>query len=236
MVAELVATMRSDLSTFGPLPDILGAGMGRIPGTAFFPGGDGLVHPRTSARIPDILVIGHDFGTLAYLDACIVAGEERLSQPTWRGILSRLDAAEIDPQSCLFTNAFVGYRKTGGNTDDFPARADGEYECRCRAFLARQIDLLRPKAIIALGKHVPSFLAALSADLPWSTTRTFAQIDRVGPLVCRARFGDHRASVCALVHPSFAHLNVGRRRCRDRNGAELVGVEAELAMLRDVTA
>ncbi len=235
-VADLVTTMRTAYSAFGPFPDGLSAGSGRIVGTAFFPGGDGLIYPRSSDLFPDILIVGHDFGTLGYLGACIAAGEERVTQPTWRGLLARLAAAKIEPQRCLFTNAFLGYRISGGNTDVFPARSDRDYIGRCRDFLGRQIDLVRPRAVVTLGKHVPSFLSALSPDLPWSSARNFAQIDRVGPIVANANFDGRRASVCALVHPSYGHLNVVRRRYRGRNAVEHIGVEAEVAMLRDVTA
>lgn len=232
-VASLIASMRDALAEFGTLPESLSAGSGRIPGTAFFPGGDGLVRPRVNEDRPDVLIVGHDFGTLTYFGSCIVAGEDRTTQATWRGILARLAAASVDPQRCLFSNAFVGYRKAGGNTDDFPARMDREYLRRCRAFMERQIDALRPRAIVALGKHVPWFLAGISRDLPWISAREFAEIDRLGPFVSGASFGEHHANVCVLVHPSFGLLNVGRRRYVDARGEAHAGVEAEVALLRD---
>ncbi|MDB5070074.1 MAG: hypothetical protein JWM87_1185 [Candidatus Eremiobacteraeota bacterium] len=233
-VEDFVATVRAKLIEFGSLPDSLAVGRGYIRGTAFFPGGDGLVRPRTAEGFPDVLIVGHDFGTLGYFDSCVVAGQERIAQPTWRGILSRLGAADIDPQRCFFTNAFVGFRISGRNTDAFPARSDREYVQRCRDFLAWQIQIVRPRAVVALGKHVPSFLAAISRDLPWAAARDFAQIDGAGPLVAGARFGGHHASVCALVHPSYGHLNVVRRRYRGSDGTEYSGVAAEIAMLLDV--
>ena len=227
--------MRADLAKFGSLPDSLDWGHGRIPGTGFFPGGDGLVRPRTGMAIPDVLIIGQDFGTLAYFNECIERGEELLSQPTWRGILSRLDDAKIDRQRCLFTNAFVGYRKTGRNDGAFPARTIDDYVDRCQTLIARQIGLLRPRAIVALGRYVPSFLSALSPDLPWGGAFTFKRIDERRPLA-RAMFGEHRATVCALVHPSRGRLNARNRRYVSRDGVEHHGIDAEVAMLRDVVA
>lgn len=227
--------MRSDLANFGSLPDSLDWGHARIPGTGFFPGGDGLVLPRAGMAIPDVLIIGHDFGTLAYFSECIEQGEERLSQPTWRGILSRLADAEIDRHRCLFTNAFVGYRKTGRNDGAFPARTIADYVDRCQTLIARQIALLRPRAIVALGRYVPGFLAALSPDLPWVGASTFKHVDERRP-VARAAFGEHHATVCALVRPSRGHLNARNRRYLSPNGVEHHGIDAEIAMLRDVVS
>jgi uracil-DNA glycosylase len=237
-INDIVRAMRCALEEFGILPESLTQGSGRIPGTAFFPGGDGLVLPRVNEEVPDVLVVGHDFGTLAYFGECIGRGEERLTQATWKGISSRLEDAKIDRQRCMFTNAFVGYRKTGRNADSFPARCDRDYVGRCRRLLALQIDLLQPRVIVALGKYLPSFLAPLSADLKkWSAAQEFAALDRVGALVVDATFSGHSANVGVLVHPSFGRLNVGRRRYVAIDGTEHVGSDAEVAILRDaVTA
>jgi hypothetical protein len=228
--------MRADLANFDSLPDSLDRGHGHIPGTGFFPGGDGLVLPRVGRMaMPDVLIVGHDFGTLEYFNECIKRGEELLSQPTWRGILSRLDDAEIGRHRCLFTNAFIGYRKTGRNDGAFPARAIDDYVDRCQGLIARQIALLRPRVIVALGRFVPHFLSGLSPDLPWAGALTFKRIDERRP-VARAMFGEHRAMVCTLVHPSRGHLNARNRRYISLDGVEHRGIDAEVAMLMDVVA
>ncbi|HVA38927.1 MAG TPA: uracil-DNA glycosylase family protein, partial [Candidatus Dormibacteraeota bacterium] len=234
VLEEIIGALRDALEAFGPYPAGLAGGPDRVAGTAFFPGGDGVIKPRPPDTIPEILVVGHDFGSLQYLAECVRRGEERLSQPTWRGLLSRVNAAGIDPMRCLFTNALMGFRSEGRNVGACPALRDREYLSRCQALLLRQIEIVRPRAIIALGTGVPAMLAAISADLaPWSRAATLAAIDRAGALVEGARFGEHRANVGVLTHPSYARLNAGRRRYRSREGIELRGEAAEVALLRD---
>jgi hypothetical protein len=231
---HIIRSMRTALQNFGLYPESLSAGSGSISGTAFFPGGDGVLYPRAGDIVPDILVVGHDFGSLSYFADCVRRREERMAQATWRGLLDRFVASGIDPQRGLFTNAFVGFRQLGGNVGSFPARFDRDYVERCRQLLLRQVELVRPMAIIALGTAVPSFLAPLSPQLrPWSKATTLPALDRAGALVRGARFGDSCANVCVLVHPSYARLNVGRRSYRDRSGTVSTGAEAEVSMLRE---
>lgn len=219
------------------MPDTLNSGSGRISGTAFFPGGDGVLKPRLSDTIPDIFVIGRDCGTLDYFGSCVRDGCERETQPTWRALLERLRAASVDPERCYFTNAFVGYRKTGRNTDQCAAHSERNYAARCRALLAFQIEILKPRSILVLGKDVPAVLSRLSPDLrAWSSTSGFRALDRSTPVVFDATFGQHRASACVLVHPSKAWLNVKHRRYTDCSGVAHIGVDAELAMIRDIVA
>ena len=229
------ASLRQRLDQFGPLPESLDEGTCRIASTAFFPGGDGFIKPRSLTAAPDIMVVGRDFGTLKYLLSRCKRGCERKTQATWKGILSRLDAAGIDPERCFFTNAFVGYRKAGTNVAVLRTHHDPDFIARCADFLRFQIDELRPCTIVTLGLAAPSVVARLSPELEaWKRGNTFAALDEIGPLVRSAAFGDHhRANVCALVHPSWARLNVGNRAFTDRSGMQQHGVDAEVALLRE---
>ena len=236
-VEDLITAVRAQLLDFGELPEGLSHVDRRIPGTAFFPGGDGVIKPRDIAALPDIMVVGRDFGTLEYLQDCLRMGEERPSQPTWRPLLSRIRAADIDPHRCYFTNAFVGFRRAGGNTDFCCDHDSDEFRERCRALLQFQVLQLRPRAIVALGKDVPSFLGTLSPDLGrWANCKRFPDMDAAGPLIRGASFGAYRSNVCVLVHPSKSWLNERARWYVDSSGYRHTGAAAEIAILRDAIA
>ena len=100
---------------------------------------------------------------------------------------------------------------------------------RCRAFLIRQIEIVRPSLLLVLGSHTPRLLAPLSPRLErWINATTFAHIDRDdGAVVCGARIAGVELSVVSLTHPSYRRMNV---RCRSFQG--LTGEAAELEMIR----
>lgn len=95
-----------------------------------------------------------------------------------------------------------------------------------------QLRLQRPGLLLTLGVYVPQVIAPLSPQLtPWASRRGSKQLDSVGPVQREATFPgveDFRTTVVALLHPSLRHASL-----RHRNYAGVVGVDAELAMLRD---
>ena len=102
---------------------------------------------------------------------------------------------------------------------------------RCRAFLIRQIEVVRPSLLLVLGSHTPRLLAPLCPLLGrWAKATTFADIDRDdGAVIHGARIAGVELSVVSLTHPSYRRLNV---RCRRFHG--LSGEAAELEMMRQV--
>ena len=210
---------------------------GAIPGTAFFPGGYGLWRLKSAGPLPPwphrgVMVLGHDFHSVAGYQTSVARGRESPTQPTWRVLLAVLREASIEPAACFFTNVYMGLRSGSATTGRFPGSADTGFVSRCQTFLLRQLAAQEPTAILTLGLPAMRFLAAvLPALSAWHRARTFAELDELGPVQqLAATPGVGTLRIGALVHPSFRHAVVRTRRYRG-----LRGHLAELQLIRDTT-
>lgn len=221
-----------------PYPEGVVPVPGRLPGTAFFPGGMGLWQQNPEDASPPmpvggVMVLGHDFYSEAGYRRFVARRGESTKGPTWRNLLALLDRVGVGPERCFFTNAYMGLRAGSQNTGRFPGARDPGFVERCRAFLAEQLRAQKPRLILTLGSHVPAVLAPLSEDLaPWLGSTSLKAIDETGcPLIPAARFpsAPHPSvAVAALVHPSIRWASVLRRRYKG-----LCGDAAEVAMLEE---
>ncbi|MEO5798536.1 MAG: hypothetical protein ABIS00_03745 [Gemmatimonadales bacterium] len=126
----------------------------------------------------------------------------------------------------------MGLRSGKETTGTFAGSKSPEFVERCRRFFLHQLEVQRPSLVLALGGHVPLFLAPLSAQLSeWAELDNFAARDKADiSLMADVQFGAsdrHRCVVASLIHPSFRPRNVGARRWKQYTGAE-----AELEMVR----
>jgi hypothetical protein len=132
-------------------------------GTAGFPDGAGLVwrtgDPMPQFPVGGMLLVGH------YTDSKKNHGERRgTGMPSpgeppegvkrmWRRFYKMVDHAGIDPREVFFTNTYVGLcddPKASGH--EFPGRRNPSFAAWCSAFVDEQIQLMRPRVVIALGK------------------------------------------------------------------------------------
>jgi len=207
---------------------------GRIAGTAFFPGGDGLWKEEglnDDLTIGGIMVVGHNFDNVSGFQQSLAQGSEPVTCPTWRNITSLLREANIELTRCFFTNVYVGLMQTTSNVGKFPGATSAAFRQQCVDFLQQQIALQQPSLILTLGAFVPPLLASLSPQLAsWQGIQRVGQLDaNQTALIKQAAFcaGSVHANVLALTHPAQRHLNVGRRHYLDFNGHA-----AELALLQ----
>lgn len=216
-----------------------------IPGLAFFPGGWGLFGAKRDAPLPPmptggIMVLGHDFHSRRGYDESMRLGGERLTLPTWRSLLSVLEASNIPPETCFFTNLYMGLRCGEKTTGVFPGASDVAFRRHCQDFFVRQLAVQRPRLVLTLGVQVPPVIAGLSGQLaPWGEARGIKHIDRVGALrtdVAFAGLDGFTTTVAALLHPSLRSASLRHRRYVEQSGVVRVGNEAELALLRDALA
>ncbi len=177
----------------------------QIAGTAFFPGGSGLWQPSGSNVLPPfpvgkVMVLGHDFHSEVGYRLSLAKRGENLQGPTWRNLLQLLYEADIGPEQCFFTNAYMGLRAGRNTTGRFPGAHDRRFVERCQSFLFEQIEVQQPRLILTLGNYVPSILATLSSDLDvWRKRQSLTQLDVLGiPLVASVRLGE----VLAGTQPS----------------------------------
>ena len=100
---ETVAGLREHLESIAPYPKGCVGFNGRLTfnGTAFFPGGDGLVkHRDAQPEFPfgGTLVLGSDFGDVAWFDRQFEderTWRDEATGATWRGMLNLIDLAGI---------------------------------------------------------------------------------------------------------------------------------------------
>jgi len=231
-MAELIARLKD---TIAPYPDGVVELVAPLRGTSFFPGGDGLWKEGGSPEFPQgkIMVLGHDWGTVDYLNSeC--KHNENLDGPTWRNLRKALlEPCGIALTDCFFTNVYMGARASGKMTGTFPGAKDENFVKWCLDFLDFQIATQRPRLILTLGINVPPLLARLSDDLAeWRSVKSFKDLDALnekGPLRKNISFPNHKvAAVAALTHPSLWYANVAGRVYDEKQGKM-----AEITLLKD---
>lgn len=236
MVDHPVELLWRELVSVAPYPSGVERVPERIRGTAFFPGGRGLWMPDPMLSPPEmpigkVMIVGQDFHSVRnYKESLALGCSTRTA--TWRNLLLLLKAAEIRPNDCFFTNAYMGLRSDDRSTGRFPGSKDAAFTERCCRFFLLQLKVVQPRLIIALGKRVPQFLLSVTRDLaPWRNCKTMTQIDAVGALQRNIMFlsvDGVVATVAVVTHPSILGVNLKRRRYKG-----LVGRRAEVALLSD---
>ena len=172
--------------------------VGRLKGRAFFPEGLGLQRPNRASGDqdrPDILVVGHYFGTRIYRDRIEKNhGGSEEHKPTWSNLNSLLGEALMD--RCFMTNWFIGFGRKqigqllkvhtcdAGCSPSIVKWSIRRYEEQCRNLLIDQIRVLRPQAILLLGKEAHTIAPAESKLRCWSniTSPFFQGVDAFGPV------------------------------------------------------
>jgi hypothetical protein len=178
------------------------------------------------------MVLGHDFHSETGYEKSRRDGAERLTLPTWSNLLKLLAAARIPPDTCFFTNVYMGLRAGSATTGMFPGAVDRGFVAHCQTFLCEQLRVQRPALVLTLGIHVPPLIGALSPELTsWTTRKGLKHLDASGPVRSGVTFTGVDGlctTVVALIHPSLRHASLPHRRYKQTQGAE-----AELRMVRD---
>jgi uracil-DNA glycosylase len=179
------------------------------------------------------MILGHNLDSEPSYRKSIARGSENLKGSTWRQLTDFLHRAFPEDHEvlsrCFFTNFFMGLIAQGSAVGEFPGVRDNAFVERCRRFLVRQVQIVRPSALLVLGGDIPRLIAPLSpALLPWSRAQSVSAIDaQNASLIANVEIAGVRMSVAVLAHPSFRHANAKRRRF-----AELTGDAAEIELVR----
>jgi len=153
--------------------------------------------------------------------------ENDLDCATWRNLRKLFAEANVKLTECFFSNVFMGLRKTDSPTGKFPGFKDGKFVSRNVEFLLFQIDIIKPKVIITLGKYSAELLSSLTDNLEcWKNNKALNQPD-IG-LKEGVKINGNIITCVALEHTSMRNSNVKRRRYK-----KFAGNEAEVRMLRD---
>jgi hypothetical protein len=132
----------------------------RLPGTAFFSAGAGLVR-RRGERLPEfpaggVMFVGHNLDAeepyrRRVLEERDHGDPDRPSMATWRNMYAMLRLGEVDRAEVFFTNYFVGLKAGKNPNGAFPGKDSPSFLAWCEAFLDEQIRVMRPRVVIALG-------------------------------------------------------------------------------------
>ncbi len=119
------------------------------------------------ALFPDapVMFVGHNFDSIRAFDKSFDNGGEAGGE-FWRRLLVVLRGASLPPQRCFFTNALMGL-KPGSATGSMPSVRG--YRDQCARFLKKQIEIVKPSAVVALGAKAEGFVSHL--DQPWMKSR-----------------------------------------------------------------
>jgi uracil-DNA glycosylase len=107
------------------------------------------------------MFVGHNFDSIRAFDKSFANGGEA-GWEFWRRLLEILAGASLKPERCFFTNVLMGL-KPGSATGSMPSVPG--YKNQCSQFLQKQIEIVRPLALVALGVNAERFVSRL--DLPW---------------------------------------------------------------------
>lgn len=227
-IQKLPGVFIKKLQELGEYPDKVKLVEKMLDITAFFPGGRGLWLEEDSTDFPSILVLGQDFSTVKAYEAMVAGNKADLDSPTWKNLIKLFEVAGVDLKECFFSNVFMGLRDTEKMTGKFPGVRDKDFVNRNLEFLLFQIETIKPKLIITLGRPASEMVAKLSRpDLDcWDKGKALSSPDN--GYKTKVSFNGHVCKCVALEHTSMRNSNVQRRVY-----GKYKGHEAEIEMLRD---
>lgn len=204
-ISEKMWKKYSEIKDFFPKLDSVKQIDEQVNGTAFFPGGAGIIDGTNNDV--DILVLGQDFGTVNYFNKLVSTGKLDTACLTWKNMLKLFECSGLEPSRCFFSNVFMGLRTSNKITDSFTS--DKQYISKSLEFLKEQIRIIRPKAIITLGNNpTKMIIKAMDGGLEsWDTSGKVTSI-RNNSL---ANFEDLSIYCVALLHPSMRYSNIDKR-------------------------
>jgi uracil-DNA glycosylase len=140
------------------------------------------------------MFVAHNYDSInAHARAKARRGE--VDSPFWRDRLIRyISMAGIDPADVFFTNVLMGC-KPGSAIGDMPVVPG--YEEQCVAFLRRQIEIVKPRVVIAFGAKARTRVRLV---LPQAGSVMHPSAREFNPLVTRTdRLREQAELLAALV-------------------------------------
>ena len=172
----------------------------------FFPLGSGILSDKSKideAEISDggIMVLGNDFGTVKYIDEQC---KQNLREPdSSKTILNLMDIG-LNLTTTFFTNFYLGLKddkRYKGVIMTSNKNVTSEYRKFCYEFLLTQINFIRPRLIICLGKPVCTALSHFHKNLFPEFKNRNAQYSEVNDLILGEK------AFLFIPHPSGKHYN-----------------------------
>jgi hypothetical protein len=165
VVSQLLQAMQETVKNYHSTVSRTGETLdGLIAGTACFPGGTGLWRGYANGgalpeRFPEkpVMFVAHNFDSDRGFELSVDRRGEA-GGPFWQRLLRVLSAARISPEECFFTNALMGLKpgKAEGTMPSVPG-----YKHECQLFLRKQLEIVQPRTVIALGMRAEKYVSNL---------------------------------------------------------------------------
>ncbi len=163
---ELLRVLDSTVTAYHPAVQQTGRTLAElVDGTSFFPGGSGLWRGQANGGplptfFPErpVMFIGHNFDSQRAFQRSLQRRGEAQGQ-FWKFLLAMLEAAQLVPEDCFFTNALMGL-KPGRATGPMP-RVPG-YLDQCSMYLRKQTEIVQARCLVALGANAACFVRELA--------------------------------------------------------------------------
>lgn len=168
VIGRLLAAMSETVVTYHPSVKRTGTTIdGLIAGTACFPGGAGLWRGAANGgRLPEyfpqspVMLVGHNFDSVRGFELSLGRKGEVDGQ-FWQILLAIVRDSGLAPDQCFYTNALMGLKPGSANGAMQSVRG---YKEQCRLFLSRQVEIVVPRAVIALGVNAEEYVSGLDCD------------------------------------------------------------------------
>jgi uracil-DNA glycosylase family 4 len=167
------------------------------------------------------MILGHDFGKVSDFQNSIKRGEENQDALTWKNLKKMLDEYNIKIDDCFFTNVIMGARPQGsalGKNLDIKNKNHLAFIRDCLCFLTKQIEILKPKLIIVLGKNTWQYLGTDFSEKLNSIEliKDFRTLDKKELSIIKdvkfSMIPNYQTNFCFIVHPTYRHISKTVRR------------------------
>lgn len=104
------------------------------------------------------MFVGHNFDSERGYAISLARGGEA-EGGFWTRLLRMLESSGLRPEECFFSNALMGLK---------PGKAEGEmpsvwgYKEQCQSFLQQQVEIVQPRAVVALGVQAFRYVSKLT--------------------------------------------------------------------------
>jgi uracil-DNA glycosylase family 4 len=194
-----------------------------IEGRGFFPVASGSFdNPSLTEPLKrSVMFVGQDWGCEADLESIKKDKDADIQSGTGRNLHRLIKESRLPINECFFTNALFGLRKGNNNLGQSPGWESKEFVNRCTEALRLQIKVIRPRAVICLGRQAPKILAQIFSECePWVNAKSFGEIDQAGQAFVTIGGQSETVRILSiLVHPAFRHIHVRRRCFRNAEGS-----------------
>ena len=203
-----------------------------LEGKGFFPVVSGSFHSEClteeiAPRKFKLMFVGQDWGCKTSLDglkASTDIANYDISWGTGNNLKELLNDIPIPLEHCFFTNVIFGVREGESNTGKSPAWKDKDFLKKCENALRKQIEIIKPKGIICLGRNAPRMLKNVIPECEKWVGKKFRIIDGEngnGDSVLYPITHPTIKIAAILLHPSFRIQNLHHRKYKESEGEKV---------------